>query len=152
MNLLLEGAIESSLILIVALGATALLRGRPAALRHAVLAAAIACAAIAPLLGRAVPAWPLPTSLASLTADTSAALQWAGAPAGGVVGAAVTAGGKVEADPIAVARLDGPRDPGRDLDRRRRLHDPRADDWLSAARGDRGAGASDDRPEMDAPR
>ena len=99
MNLLLEGAIESSLILIVALGATALLRGRPAALRHAVLAAAIACAAIAPLLGRAVPAWSLPTSLASLTADTSAALQWAGAPAGGVVGAAVTAGGKVEAIP-----------------------------------------------------
>jgi hypothetical protein len=56
MNLLLEGAIESSLILLVALGATALLRARPAALRHAVLAAAIACAAIAPLLGRAVPA------------------------------------------------------------------------------------------------
>ena len=70
MNLLLEGAIESSLILIVALAATALLRGRPAALRHAVLAAAIACAAIAPVLGRAVPAWQLPSPLAAMDTPT----------------------------------------------------------------------------------
>jgi len=99
MNLLLEGAIESSLILIVALAATALLRGRPAALRHAVLAAAIACAAIAPVLGRAVPAWQLPSPLAAMTADTSAALQRAGAPVGGIDRAGVTAHGEVTAAP-----------------------------------------------------
>ncbi|HEX2454183.1 MAG TPA: M56 family metallopeptidase [Vicinamibacterales bacterium] len=99
MNLLLEGAIESSLILLVALGATALLRARPAALRHAVLAAAIACAAIAPLLGRAVPAWPLPSPLAALTADTSAALQRAGGPVGGVDRAGVPVHGEVKAAP-----------------------------------------------------
>lgn len=66
MTLLLEGAIESSLILIVALAATALLRGRPAALRHAVLAAALGCAALAPLVGRALPSWRMPAAIASL--------------------------------------------------------------------------------------
>ena len=67
MNLLLEAAIESSLILLVAFAALALLRSRPAALRHAVLAVALGCAAVAPALGRAVPSWQLPAAIASLT-------------------------------------------------------------------------------------
>jgi hypothetical protein len=66
MTLLLEGTIQSSLILLVGFGVTALLRGRPAALRHAVLAFALGCAAAAPLLGRAVPSWQLPVTVAAL--------------------------------------------------------------------------------------
>jgi TonB family protein len=72
MNLLLEGAIESSLILLVAFAATALLRGRPAALRHAVLALALGCAAVAPAVGRAVPSWQLPAAIAGLTGEPAA--------------------------------------------------------------------------------
>jgi TonB family protein len=67
MSLLLEATIQSSLILLVGFGVTALLRRRPAALRHAVLALAIGCAAVAPLLGRAVPSWQLPATVAALT-------------------------------------------------------------------------------------
>jgi TonB family protein len=62
-RLLLEGTIESSVILLAALAALPLLRRRPAALRHAVLAAALGCAAIAPLAGRAVPSWQLPIAV-----------------------------------------------------------------------------------------
>jgi TonB family protein len=69
MRLLVEGAIESSLVLLVAFGALALLRGGPSALRHAVLALALGCAAIAPVLGRAVPSWQLPVAIARLTGD-----------------------------------------------------------------------------------
>jgi hypothetical protein len=81
MNLLLEAAIESSLILLVAFAALALLRGRPAALRHAVLAIALGCAAVAPALGRAVPSWQLP-AIASLT-EPAAPAPASGPRAGG---------------------------------------------------------------------
>jgi beta-lactamase regulating signal transducer with metallopeptidase domain len=47
-------------VLLLALGAIALLRHRSAALRHWVLATAIACAALMPMLEIVVPAWPLP--------------------------------------------------------------------------------------------
>ncbi len=73
MNVLLEGAIESSLILIVTLAAMPLLRRRPAALRHAVLSAALACAAIAPAVGRVVPSWQLPVALTSVAGDPARA-------------------------------------------------------------------------------
>ena len=71
MNLLLEGAIESSVILLLALGLMPILRGRSAALRHGVLTAALVCAAAAPLLGRVVPSWHLPVALNSLTSGTA---------------------------------------------------------------------------------
>ena len=69
MNVLLEGAIESSIILIVTLAAMPLLRHRPAALRHGVLSAALACAVIAPVVGRIVPSWQLPIVLTSVAGD-----------------------------------------------------------------------------------
>jgi TonB family protein len=69
MNVLVNGAIASSLILLVTLAAMPLLRRRPAALRHGVLAAALACAAIAPVVGQWIPSWQLPVALTSVAAD-----------------------------------------------------------------------------------
>ena len=57
---LLESTIEFSLIATIALAATLFLRRRSAALRHWVLAGAVACASIAPLLELVVPSWQLP--------------------------------------------------------------------------------------------
>ena len=54
--------IKMSLIVVLGLAATSLLRNRSAALRHWVLAAAIICAAATPLLERVVPVWHLPVS------------------------------------------------------------------------------------------
>ena len=58
--LLLESVIKASGIVALALLAARLLRGRSAAMRHWVLAAALACAAAAPALERVVPAWHIP--------------------------------------------------------------------------------------------
>jgi TonB family protein len=55
-----------SLVLFVGLLATALMRRRSAALRHWVLAATIACAALTPVLALVVPAWHMPASSAWL--------------------------------------------------------------------------------------
>jgi beta-lactamase regulating signal transducer with metallopeptidase domain len=52
--------IKVSLIILLGLAATALLRRRSAAVRHWVLAAAIGCAAAIPVLERVVPVWHLP--------------------------------------------------------------------------------------------
>jgi TonB family protein len=57
MSFLLDSTLKVSLIVLVALGVTILLRRGSAAVRHWVLAVAIACAAAAPLLGLIVPAW-----------------------------------------------------------------------------------------------
>jgi TonB family protein len=57
MMFLLDVVIRSSLVLLAGLGATALLRRRSAALRHAVLATALFAAAVVVPLSRAVPAW-----------------------------------------------------------------------------------------------
>jgi beta-lactamase regulating signal transducer with metallopeptidase domain len=51
---------KMSLIVSVALALSFLLRRRPAALRHWVLAVAVACAAAMPILSTAVPIWRLP--------------------------------------------------------------------------------------------
>ncbi len=80
MSLLLEAAIESSLVLLAAFAVLPLLRTRPAALRHAVLAAALACATAAPAIGRAVPSWQLPAALTTLAAAAGAADAPAPAP------------------------------------------------------------------------
>ena len=51
---------KASLVLLIGLGLTALLRRHSAAVRHWVLAAAVASAAILPLMEILVPSWPLP--------------------------------------------------------------------------------------------
>ncbi len=51
---------KMSLIVLGALAMTVLLRRRSAAIRHWVLAAGVACAAVSPLLATLVPAWTLP--------------------------------------------------------------------------------------------
>lgn len=58
--------IKMSLVVLLGLGASALLRTRSAAIRHGILAVAIACAAATPLLERVVPVWHLPVSASIL--------------------------------------------------------------------------------------
>jgi len=60
MMLLLESTVQISLLIVVALTLSGLLRNRPAALRHWVLAAALVCAAATPLLEPISPKWQLP--------------------------------------------------------------------------------------------
>jgi hypothetical protein len=57
MTFLLECSLRITLILGVALAAAVMLRRRSAALRHCILAGALLCAAIIPLLTVAVPRW-----------------------------------------------------------------------------------------------
>lgn len=57
MSLLLDAAIRSSALLIIGLGVAALLRHRAAALRHAVLAAAVLGSAAVVPLSYAIPSW-----------------------------------------------------------------------------------------------
>ena len=57
MTALVDATLKVSLITLVALAAVWLVRHRSAAMRHWILAAAIACAAISPLLGPVVPSW-----------------------------------------------------------------------------------------------
>ena len=57
MTLLLNTSIKVTLIVLVALAATAVLRRRSAGVRHFVLAAALACAAAIPALRAVAPAW-----------------------------------------------------------------------------------------------
>jgi TonB family protein len=72
MIFLAEATIETSLLLLAALSLSMALRRRSAALRHWVLAAAFACAAIAPLLGTLMPRWQVPATLAPFAADLTA--------------------------------------------------------------------------------
>jgi len=57
MNLLLESTIKISLVILVGLALTLLLRRRSAAVRHWVLATTIGCAAAIPLLTAVAPSW-----------------------------------------------------------------------------------------------
>ncbi len=86
MSLLLGAAFKVSAVLFVGLCAAALLRTRSAALRHWVLAAAIVCAAAAPLIGLIVPAWHVPAvawSSSSRTVDPGELIVAADATAAG---------------------------------------------------------------------
>jgi TonB family protein len=67
--------IKVSVIVLVALGATRLMRRRSAALRHWILAAAIACAVAAPPLGPVVPSWHVDLGIASTAAPATAASE-----------------------------------------------------------------------------
>jgi TonB family protein len=66
MTLLLMSTIKVSFILLFALGATALLRRRAAAIRHLVLSAAVVSAVALPAVEWVVPAWHLPLGSSSL--------------------------------------------------------------------------------------
>ena len=65
MSLLLGLAIRSSVIVLLALAGSALLRGRSAALRHLVLAVGVLCAAAVLPLMFVLPAWDIPLSAAT---------------------------------------------------------------------------------------
>jgi beta-lactamase regulating signal transducer with metallopeptidase domain len=62
-SLLIDTTLKTSAIVVCAFAAAALLRKRSAALRHGVLAAALACAAALPLLQPFAPTWRAPQSL-----------------------------------------------------------------------------------------
>jgi len=69
---------KMTLIVFCALASTVLLRRRSAALRHWVLAAGLACAAVSPLVAVVVPTWPLPfgtpAAFVSYDRDSAAAM------------------------------------------------------------------------------
>jgi TonB family protein len=78
MSLLLESAIKGSLIVLMGLAVLPLLRKQAAALRHWVLAAALVCAATAPVATRALPTWELPVNLTP--AATASVLRTVASP------------------------------------------------------------------------
>src|SRR5687767_491409 len=97
MTRLVENTAEVALILGAALLMLPLLRRRSAALRHALLASAFACAAAAPALGLLAPSWRVPAP--ALTAPAGAAL----APARPAERAGVLAGVQTAARPDSLA-------------------------------------------------
>jgi TonB family protein len=66
MSLLIESTFKVSLIVVIALAGTALLRSRSAALRHWMLAAALGCAAGVPLIQSVVPSWKVQVDLPTI--------------------------------------------------------------------------------------
>jgi TonB family protein len=60
MSILMDAFVRSSLVIVVGLAAVWLLRKQPAALRHWILAAALALAAAQPAISRVIPALPMP--------------------------------------------------------------------------------------------
>jgi beta-lactamase regulating signal transducer with metallopeptidase domain len=84
MSLVLEFTIRSSVILLAALVAMRLLRGQSAALRHSVLAAAMACAGLMPAVSLMLPAWEVPVFYEEADNEVEANVEagadaWAGA-------------------------------------------------------------------------
>lgn len=71
MNVLLEVIVKPSLILALGLMALPLLRGRSAAVRHALLSAALLGAAVVPVVGPLAPAWDVPLPIGSRVTETS---------------------------------------------------------------------------------
>lgn len=72
MTLLLEAAVKIALVIAVGLLATTLLRRRPAALRHSILATALAAALGTPFLIGLAPSWHLPIDAAAVVAPQAA--------------------------------------------------------------------------------
>jgi beta-lactamase regulating signal transducer with metallopeptidase domain len=72
MSVLLEVAVKTSALFVLALTTLHLLRSRSAALRHGVLAATFVCAIAVPILTTVAPAWYLPVAVAWLSFDASA--------------------------------------------------------------------------------
>jgi beta-lactamase regulating signal transducer with metallopeptidase domain len=82
MNLLLASFIDAAVVLSIGLAATLVLRGRSAALRHAVLALAIGCACLMPVFEVLLPSvpvaqWQKQTVLMSTTPGRSSGLTFA---------------------------------------------------------------------------
>jgi TonB family protein len=75
--------VKASVIVVVALAATRVMRRRSAALRHAVLAAAIACVATMPLLGPVMPSWHVDLGIGSTVAAPTATSDTHGAASSG---------------------------------------------------------------------
>ena len=61
MSVLIAGVVKVSLVLLAALAGGALLRHQSAAVRHWVLAVAIACALLMPVLTFVAPSWRVPS-------------------------------------------------------------------------------------------
>jgi TonB family protein len=85
--LLLENAVKGAAIVAVALAIMPLLRNRPAALRHTILAAAVLGAALSPLMRPLVPTWRIPVAVDALagldpTADGSSPTPTLDRPSG----------------------------------------------------------------------
>jgi TonB family protein len=68
----LVATIKASVIVVAALAATRVMRRRSAALRHSVLAAAVACAATMPLLGLIIPSWDVDLGIGPAVAAATA--------------------------------------------------------------------------------
>ena len=81
--LLLNTTIKISLIVLAALAATMLLRQRSAAVRHFVLAVALACAAATPFVRFVAPVWRSASSLQVI--DRPLAVLDDSAPGGGAI-------------------------------------------------------------------
>jgi TonB family protein len=79
MTLLLETAVKSTAIVAVALALMPLLRRRTAAMRHAILAAALLGAAVAPFMRSVIPTWRIPVAV-NLGGTSEAALNVLGIP------------------------------------------------------------------------
>jgi TonB family protein len=81
MSLLVESTLKVSLIVLMALAATALLRRRSAAVRHWLLTAALGCAAAVPLIQPVMPSWNVEVDLpAIMQLGESASIVGIGAP------------------------------------------------------------------------
>jgi TonB family protein len=106
MSLLLESTIKASLILGLALGLMPLLGTRSAAFCHWVLSAAIACAALAPLVQLAAPSWRLPIGLRS-AAPIATSTNSIPALNTSMAAASVTAGERHAGGPRTQAPLEG---------------------------------------------
>ena len=81
MSILAAAAVDTLVVIALTLLVVGLLRRRPAALRHAVLAAGLTAAAAAPLLEAAGPRWELPV-LASAEVTSSGLTLTSNAPSG----------------------------------------------------------------------
>jgi beta-lactamase regulating signal transducer with metallopeptidase domain len=82
MNILVASSIDITILLAIALALTTALRRRSAAVRHSILAAAIAAGAAAPLLEATIPQWPLPLLAPAVVESSQVRLSSATAPAG----------------------------------------------------------------------
>ena len=95
MTLLLENAVKSAVVIGLALAIMPMVRRRTAAMRHAILAAALLGAAVAPFLRTVVPAWSIPVS-ADVIAPAGDILGSLGVPeAAGTTAAHDAAGARV---------------------------------------------------------
>ncbi len=75
MALLLETALKTSIVVVMALAAAALSRRQSAAVRHWILACGVLCAASTPVLGALLPSWHMPIDIMSGSGWMSSSLE-----------------------------------------------------------------------------